>query len=115
MSRITFENAEAYHAAFSGNILERLNAVKLLLQQTLPEADLSISYGIPTFSYQKYRIHYAAYANHLGIYPSPRVIEKFLPQLSGYVTSKGAVQFPHNLRLPLELIRQMALAAFNKT
>lgn len=114
MNRTKFETVEAYHAAFAGDILKRLNAVRDLLQQNLPEAASGIAYGIPTFSYQKHRIHYAGYAKHIGIYPSPRVIDIFAGQLSGYTTSKGAVQFPHNRPLPLELIRQMALVAFNK-
>lgn len=115
MNRIKFETVEAYHAAFEGDILIRLDTVRDLLQQTLPEAALIIAYGIPTFSYQKNRIHYAGYSNHIGIYPSPRVIDIFAGQLSGYTTSKGAVQFPHSLPLPLNLIREMALTAFDKT
>ena len=43
----------------------------------------------------------------MGFYPAPSGVATFAEELSGYKTSKGAVQFPLSEPLPLELIRRI--------
>lgn len=52
-------------------------------------------------------VHFAGFKNHIGFYPQPEGIEAFKEKLTGYKTSKGTVQFPHNKPLPTDLIREM--------
>lgn len=47
-------------------------------------------------------IHFAAYKNHIGLYPGDKAIEYFVEQLKEYKTSKGAVQSPYKKPIPLE-------------
>ena len=42
-----------------------------------------------------------------GLYPAPSGIEAFKKELAGYKSSKGAVQFPLDERLPLPLISKI--------
>jgi uncharacterized protein YdhG (YjbR/CyaY superfamily) len=42
---------------------------------------------------QSYR--FAAQKNHLGIYPGAEAMEHSAPRLTGYKTSKGAIQIPY--------------------
>jgi uncharacterized protein YdhG (YjbR/CyaY superfamily) len=72
-----------------------LNRVRQTIRGTLPEASEKISYGMPTFWRGRNLIHFAAMKNHLGIYPGAAAVEHFGPRLTGYKTSKGAIQFPY--------------------
>jgi uncharacterized protein YdhG (YjbR/CyaY superfamily) len=62
---------------------------------------------MPTFYLHGNLVHFAAYKNHIGFYPTPSAIEAFADELVVYETSKGAVQFPINQPLPLDLVSRM--------
>ncbi|TYC49101.1 hypothetical protein ESZ50_07595 [Weissella muntiaci] len=84
-----------------------LNKMYRLSKQLLPTADEKISYGMPTFFEHGNLIHFAGMKKHLGFYPTPDVITHFRDELVSYKTSKGAIQFPYERPLPVELIQQM--------
>ncbi len=54
-------------------------------------------------------IQFAAFKKHIGLYPGLAAVEAFADKLQAYKTSKGAIQFPYNKPLPLELIKEIAL------
>ena len=66
-----------------------------------------ISYGIPTFYLNGNLVHFAGYEKHIGFYPTSSGIEAFRSEMTGYKLSKGTVQFPLDLPLPVDLIRRM--------
>ncbi|MGY3777323.1 iron chaperone [Isobaculum melis] len=80
-----------------------------LIKATVPEASEKISYGMPTFYLNGNLVHFAAAKQHLGFYPAPSAIRQFSTELTAYRTSKGAVQFPYDQKLPTDLIQQMVL------
>lgn len=69
--------------------------VREAIRAALPDATEKISYQMPTFWKGRNLIHFAAMKNHLGIYPGAQAMEHFAPRLTGYKTSKGAIQFPY--------------------
>ena len=86
-------------------ILENL---KNFIQNLLPESELCINYGIPTFKMKgKNVIHFAGFRNHIGLYPGSEVIEIFAEKLKKYKTSRGTVQFPLTEELPFDLIQEI--------
>jgi uncharacterized protein YdhG (YjbR/CyaY superfamily) len=52
-------------------------------------------------------VHFAAFKNHIGFYPTPSGIDAFKEELAPYVMAKGSVQFPIDQPLPLPLIRRI--------
>ena len=72
-----------------------------------PNAEEKISYKMPTFVLNGNLVHFAAYKNHIGFYPAANGISTFQDELSGYKTSKGAVQFPIGKPIPYDLISQI--------
>jgi uncharacterized protein YdhG (YjbR/CyaY superfamily) len=62
---------------------------------------------MPTYDYYGNLVHFAAHKNHIGFYPAPSGIEAFEEPLSVYKSSKGAVQFPLDQPLPIDLIKQI--------
>jgi len=96
------------------SIQPTLYQLRETILQVLPGAIEKISYGMPTFWDKHNMIHFAAQKNHFGIYPGPEAIEFFIDELKKYKTSKGAIQFPKNEPLPLQLISKIATWCYQK-
>jgi len=85
-----------------------LKKLKKEIKSVIPESQEAMSYGIPTFKINnKNIIHFAIYKNHIGIYPTPKTIEKFKNELKNYKLTKGAIRFEINQKLPFGLIKKM--------
>jgi len=86
---------DAYIANQPMNLQILLLNVRLAISRALPDATEKISYPMPTFWQGRNIIHFAAQKNHLGLYPGAEAVKYFAPLLTGYKTSKGAIQFPY--------------------
>ena len=84
-----------------------LNEIRKAISQTAPDAIEKISYKMPTYYLKGNLVHFAAQSKHIGFYPTPSGIEAFRDELKDYKTSKGAIQFPYNKALPIELIKKI--------
>ncbi|MBB2147989.1 iron chaperone [Pedobacter gandavensis] len=101
-----------YISAFPAQVQLLLESVRTAIKEAAPEAAETINYGIPTFTLNGNLVHFAAYKNHIGFYPTPAGIESFKQELSAYEMAKGSVKFPIDQPLPLALIRE--IVAFRK-
>ena len=63
---------------------------------------------MPTFWQGENLIHFAAFKNHIGIYPGDLNDIPFKKELSGYKTTKGAIQFPLDKPINYNLIAKIA-------
>ncbi len=95
-------------------IQPRLTAIYDTIRTAIPDAQERLSWGMPTFWKGRNIIHFAPAKKHIGLYPGPEAVEAFADQLSGYKTSKGAIQLPNSKELPLELIAEIAQWSFEK-
>lgn len=101
-------NIDDYIASFPEEMQKILKKIRQTIQKAAPEATEAIKYQIPTYvTAAGSLVHFAAYKNHIGFYPSPSAIEKFKEEFAFYKTSKGAVQFPLDSKIPLELIKRV--------
>jgi uncharacterized protein YdhG (YjbR/CyaY superfamily) len=98
---------DAYIEAQSERVRERLTELRRTIARAAPEASEKISYGAPTFDYHGSLVHYAAFRNHIGFYPTPSGIEAFENELQRYRHAKGSVQFPLTEPLPLDLVARI--------
>ncbi|MFN2282108.1 MAG: iron chaperone [Anaerolineales bacterium] len=96
-----------YIAGFPPDVQHKLTLLRNLIQDLAPEASEKISYGMPTFYLHENLVHYAAYAKHIGFYPTPSGITHFEKELSPYKHAKGSVQFPLDQPLPTDLIERI--------
>ncbi|MBI1324847.1 DUF1801 domain-containing protein [bacterium] len=101
------ESIDAYIAAASEAVRERLESMRATIHAAAPEAAEAIKYRLPTFVLGKNLVHFGAFRNHIGFYPTSSGIEHFAEELRDYVTSRGAVQFPHDRPLPLDLVSRI--------
>lgn len=104
-----YKTIDDYIATFSPDVQEILQAVRTTVQQAAPEATEAISYQMPTFKLEGNLVHFAAYKNHIGLYPTPQGVEAFREELSRYKGAKGSVQFPLDQPIPYDLIRRIVL------
>lgn len=71
-----------------------LERVRGIVKKLVPEVEEVIGYGIPTFKFKgKNMIHFAAYKDHLSLFPGSTPIEEFKADLTDYKLSKGTIQF----------------------
>ena len=98
---------DRYIEAQPEHVRERLTELRRTIARAAPQASEKISYGVPTFDFHGNLVHYAAFRNHIGFYPTPSGIEAFEKELQHYRHAKGSVQLPMAEPLPLDLIARI--------
>jgi len=98
---------ETYITSFPPEIKERLLRIRSIFLEEVPEAQEDIRYQMPTIIWHGNLIHYAAFKNHIGVYPLPSVIEALQDDIRNLKTGKGSIQFSNSVPLPVELIQKI--------
>ncbi|MGZ8541669.1 MAG: iron chaperone, partial [Chitinophagaceae bacterium] len=83
------KNIDEYIEGFPKDIQLILEELRSVIRKAAPGAEETINYGIPTFTLNGNLVHFAAYKNHIGFYPTPSGIEAFKKELSIYEGAKG--------------------------
>lgn len=102
-------NINEYIAGFPPYIQEILEKIRQTIKAAAPEAEETISYQMPTFRLHGNLVHFAAFTNHLGFYPTPGGIVAFQDELSPYKAAKGSVRFPLDQPIPYDLIAKIVV------
>ncbi len=98
------KSIDAYIAGQPESVQALLYQVRDTIRAVLPEAEERIAWSMPTYWNKHNIIHFAAFKNHIGLYPGEKAIAHFADYLTKYKTSKGAVQFQYSKPIPLKLI-----------
>ncbi len=98
---------DKYIEDFPPEIQILLEKVRKTILEAAPGAAEVISYRMPAYKLKRPLVYFAGYRNHIGFYPTALGIEAFRDRLSDYKWSKGAIQFPVNKPLPLDLIAEI--------
>jgi uncharacterized protein YdhG (YjbR/CyaY superfamily) len=98
---------DQYISGFPPEIQAILQKIRKTVQRAAPQATEAISYQMPTFRLNGNLVHFAAFKNHIGFYPTPSGTEKFQKQISSYKAAKGSIQFPLDQPIPYDLITQI--------
>ncbi|WEK53535.1 MAG: DUF1801 domain-containing protein [Candidatus Cohnella colombiensis] len=106
-NKAVYNSIDDYISIFPVEVQEKLSAIRNVIKEAAPEAKETISYQMPTFVLHGNLVHFAAFKNHIGFYPTASGTEAFEQQLSAYKGGKGSIQFPLNQPIPYELIRSI--------
>jgi len=98
---------DEYIAGFPPDVQEILQKVRTTIRRAAPQAQETISYQMPTFRLEGNLVHFAAFKNHIGLYPTPSGTERFRKELSSYETGKGSIRFPLDKPIPYDLIAKI--------
>jgi uncharacterized protein YdhG (YjbR/CyaY superfamily) len=93
-----------YIDKFPPIVKKQLKQMRSLIKKNAPLATEEIKYRMPTFVLNGNLVHFAAFKNHIGFYPTPSAIKRFKKEITKYKSSKGAIQFPVEEKLPVKLI-----------
>lgn len=106
-NKLTFNSIDEYVQQFPPDVQEKLNTLRKVIKESATDAEEKISYQMPTFALRGNLVHFAAYKNHIGFYPTSSGIAAFKDELSQYKGAKGSVQFPIEKPLPYILISEI--------
>ncbi|MGV8082850.1 MAG: iron chaperone [Coriobacteriia bacterium] len=101
---VKVSEVDEYICAQSPEVQPLLQSVRETIRAAAPDAIEKISYQMPTFWQGENLVHFAAFKNHIGLYPGGEAVGVFANRLTGYKTSKGAIQFPLDKPIDHELI-----------
>jgi uncharacterized protein YdhG (YjbR/CyaY superfamily) len=102
------DDIDKYILQFPEDVQEILKKIRELIKENAPEAEESMSYGMPGYKLNKKPlVYFAAYKNHIGFYATPTGHNEFKEELSNYKQGKGSVQFPINTPIPYKLIERI--------
>ncbi|MCR6638253.1 MAG: DUF1801 domain-containing protein [Sporocytophaga sp.] len=109
MAKTDFKSIDEYQVGFPLEIQERMQTIRKIIHEIVPEVEEAISYQIPCFKYNGYLIYYAAFPNHISLSNpfSAEFLKEFENDLKNYKVSKAVIQLPNNDSLPLDMITKM--------
>jgi uncharacterized protein YdhG (YjbR/CyaY superfamily) len=100
-------NIDEYIASFSPEIQTILEEIRLTIRKAAPEAEEKISYQMPTFALMGNLVHFAAFKNHIGLYPPVKGDEKLKAEIAPYRGEKGNLKFALDKPIPYKLITRI--------
>jgi uncharacterized protein YdhG (YjbR/CyaY superfamily) len=96
-----------YIAGFPANVQSILKKMRSTIRKAAPQAVEKISYRMPAFTQNGVLIYFAAFRQHIGVYPPVRGDEKLIKALSRYRGEKGNLKFPLDEPIPYQLITKI--------
>lgn len=108
--RTSYANIDAYIAAAREEVRPILTNIRHTIHERVPAATETISYQMPAFKLKSVFIFFAAFKNHIGIYPPVQGDEELAAELLRYRGEKGNLKFPLSEPIPYDLIGRVAEA-----
>lgn len=111
-----FTSVDQYIASFPKETQEVLQKMRKIITTIVPDGVETISYQIPTVKWNgKYVVYFAAYKNHVSLYPRPQGSKQLDRETASYVAGKGTLRFPLNETIPYELIKSVVETRLQNT
>ena len=105
--KTNFQSIDEYILAAREDDRPLLAELRSTIAKAAPRATEKISYQIPTFYLHGNLVHFAAFKDHIGFYPTSSGVLNFKEELAAYEHSKGAIHFPREKPLPLKLVKEI--------
>jgi uncharacterized protein YdhG (YjbR/CyaY superfamily) len=107
ISRATPNNIDEYIAAFSPQVQAILERIRMTIHDAAPDAQETISYYMPAFTRNGIVVYFAAFKNHIGLYPPVSGDAKLEKAIAPYAGEKGNLRFPLDQPIPYDLIERI--------
>lgn len=92
----------------------KLKQLRATIKQVAPDAAEGISYKMPHYRFHGQLAWFASMKGYIGLYVPPPVIAEHARELAAYKTTKSAIHFPLEEKLPLPLVRKLVRARMKK-
>jgi uncharacterized protein YdhG (YjbR/CyaY superfamily) len=87
-----------------------LSEIRRVVLAAVPDATEAISYKLPAFKLRRTFLYFAAFKNHVGVYPPVTNDPDLIKELQPYANEKGNLKFPLTKTIPYDLIARVAVA-----
>ena len=84
-----------------------LQRIRRTVRAAAPEATEVISYRMPAFKLHGILLYFAAFQNHIGLYPPVAGDPKLVKAAAPYAGEKGNLRFPLDEPIPYDLIERI--------
>jgi len=85
-----------------------LQKIRKIVRKIAPEAEERVSYQMPAFALNGMLIYFAAFKNHIGIFPPVKGDAKLQEDAAAYRGPRGNFKFPLDSPIPYALIERIA-------
>jgi uncharacterized protein YdhG (YjbR/CyaY superfamily) len=96
-----------YIAAADQPARTRLREIRRAVRAAAPKATEELKWSMPAHSYQRILVMYAAFKNHVSLFPGTPTVRAFKQELAKFKTSGSTVKFPLDQPVPATLIRRL--------
>jgi len=100
-------NFDEYVAAFPPQVQTILQNIRVRIKKAAPDAEERISYRMPSFTLHGVLVYFAAFKNHIGLYPPVTGDAALQRAVSVYAGEKGNLRFPLDQPIPYGLIERI--------
>jgi uncharacterized protein YdhG (YjbR/CyaY superfamily) len=90
-----------------------LKKVRAAIREVAPDAEESISYGLPFYSYrrevgiERRLCYFGLKGTNLGVYLRPKDLDPHTDEIAKFRSTKSALRFPLNQPIPINLIKKL--------
>lgn len=105
---------DEYIAAFPRDVQAILRNIRATVAAAAPDAEETISYRMPAFAQHGILIYFAAFKNHIGVFPPVSGDPSLEKALAKYAGPKGNLKFPLSKPTPYGLIRRIVRLRLKK-
>jgi uncharacterized protein YdhG (YjbR/CyaY superfamily) len=107
-ARARKKSIDEYIAACSPAVRPTLRKLRATIRRAAsPDAEEMISYRMPAFARHGMLVYFAAFKNHIGLFPPVRGNAKLEAAVAKYAGPKGNLQFPLDQPIPYTLIARI--------
>jgi len=108
-------SVKTYISRYDEQIQRRLNEVRNIFFEMIPNVKECIRYNMPAYKVGKYHLYFAGNKKHIGFYPVSRLtdIEEEIAPYRAKGT-KDSLHFPYRKPLPVELIKKIIVLKLRK-
>jgi uncharacterized protein YdhG (YjbR/CyaY superfamily) len=101
------KDVDAYIRGFSPEVRAILRRIRSTVRGAAPKAREIISYRMPAFTQDGVLVYFAAFRNHIGLFPPVSGDARLEKSLAQYAGAKGNLRFPYDRPIPYGLIRRI--------
>lgn len=100
-------NIDEYIAAAPMRVQTVLKNIRQTINNAAPEAEEIVSYRMPAFRHNGILVYFAAFKNHIGLFPPVSGDAKIEKAIAPYAGEKGNLRLPLDQPIPYELIERI--------
>ena len=102
------KNVDEYLQELEPSRRTALTTLRALIRETVPRAEVSMEYRMPTYAVEgRMLCALASQKHHLSLYMDPTLVEKHSHSFSALDVGKSCIRFKHIADLPLDTVRQI--------